>query len=184
MHDFNFTPMSSAIGVERVIGGKKKIFILDEIILESAISTQSTLEFIDRYKEHKNKKVIVYGDPAGRAGEKHGHQSDYTQIEDTLKANGWTYQRKVKPKAPAIKDRQNAVRAKIRSLSGDIGIFVNPANAIYADKGLSTVQTKKGSTFQEVETEYQHITTGIGYFIDYEYPAAGSRSEEYNKKFT
>ncbi len=166
MHDFNYTPMSSAIGVQR----GNDIYILDEIILESAITTQSTLEFIDRYKDHKNKKVYVYGDPAGRAGEKHGHSSDYTQIESTLRGNGWSFVRRVKKKAPAIKDRQNAVRAKIRSVDGHISLYVNPSKAHYADKGLSTVQVKKGSTFQEVETEYQHITTAIGYFIDYEHP--------------
>ncbi len=166
MHDFNYTPMSSAIGVRR----GEKIYILDEIILESAISTQSTLEFVDRYKDHKNKHVLVYGDPAGRAGEKHGHSSDYTQIENTLRSNGWRFERKVKSKAPAIKDRQNSLRAKIKNTVGEIYLYVNPSKARYADKGLSTVQSKKGSTFQEVETEYQHITTGIGYFMDYEYP--------------
>ncbi len=180
MHDFNYTPMSSAIGVLR----EGKIYILDEIILESAISTQSTLEFVDRYKDHKNKKVMVYGDPAGRAGEKHGHQSDYTQIESTLREHGWTYTRKVKSKAPAIKDRQNAVRAKIKNVKNEVNLYVNPVKAKYADKGLATVQVKKGSTFQEVETEYQHITTGIGYYIDYEYPANGARIESYNKKHT
>jgi len=180
MHDFNYTPMSSAIGVLR----NGKIYILDEIILESAISTQSTLEFVERYKDHKKKKVIVYGDPAGRAGEKHGHSSDYTQIESTLRENGWTYQRKVKSKAPAIKDRQNAVRAKIKNTKGEVNLYVNPVKAKYADKGLSTVQTKKGSTFQEIETEYQHITTGIGYYIDYEFPANGNRITAYNKKHT
>lgn len=170
MHDFNYTPMSSAIGVKR----GNDIFILDEIILESATTTQSTLEFVDRYKDHKNKTVIIYGDPAGRAGEKHGHQSDYTQIEDTLKSHGWYFKRKVKRKAPAIKDRQNAVRAKIRNAAGIISLFVNPAKAKYSDKGLSTVQRKKGSTFQEVETEYQHVTTAIGYFVDYEFPITRS----------
>lgn len=30
----------------------------------------------------------IYGDPAGKAGEKHGHASDYTDIEGVLKANG------------------------------------------------------------------------------------------------
>jgi hypothetical protein len=147
-----------------------KIYILDEIILESAITTQSTIEFIERYKNHKNKNVVVYGDPAGKAGEKHGHSSDYTQIEDTLRENGWVFKRKVKPAAPAIRDRQNAVRAKIKNTKGEISLYVNPAKAIYADKGLSTVQAKKGSTFQEKETEYQHITTGIGYYIDFEFP--------------
>jgi hypothetical protein len=165
-HDFNYTPMSSGVGVRR----GNTLFLLEEIILTSAVSRQSALEFVDRYKEHKNREVIIYGDPAGRAGEKHGHASDYTEIEGVLRDHGWTYRRRVKPAAPAIKDRQNAVRAKIRNAAGDISLYVNPKQAPYTHKGLATVQVKKGSTFLEEETEYQHITTAVGYMVDYEFP--------------
>lgn len=168
-HDFNFTPMSSGIAVRR----GQSVYILDEIILESATSRQSALEFIERYKNHKNKHVIIYGDPAGRAGEKHGHESDYTEMENVLRSNGWTYIRKVKRAAPAIKDRQNAVRAKICNANGERSLFVNPAKAKYAHKGLATVQMKKGSSFIEEVSDYQHITTAIGYMIDYEWPVNG-----------
>jgi len=87
MHDFNFTPMSSAIGVLRKDkdGVKKDLYILDEIVLESAIARQTAIEFCERYKNHKNKHVLLFGDPAGRAGEKHGHASDYTEIEQVLR---------------------------------------------------------------------------------------------------
>ena len=67
-HDQNYTPLSSCISGVR----DNTLFILDEIMLESAVSEQSALEFVERYKDHKNKHVIIYGDPAGRAGEKHG----------------------------------------------------------------------------------------------------------------
>ncbi|AZS50656.1 hypothetical protein DM558_07630 [Entomomonas moraniae] len=167
MHDQNFTPLSSAIAVKR----DNCLYILDEIVLTSAVSKQSALEFVEKYKDHKNKHVLIYGDPAGKAGEKHGHASDYTDIEGVLKANGWTYTRKVKQAHPAIKDRQNAVRAKIKTADGHISLFVNPVTAKWCDKGLSTVQLQKGSTFQEDQTnQYQHITTAIGYCIDYEWP--------------
>ena len=165
-HDQNFTPMSSAI----CINEKKSIHIVDEIILESAVARQSALEFVEKFKGHKNKNVIIYGDPAGRAGEKHGHNSDYIEIENVLKSNGWMFKRKVARKHPAIKDRQNSVRAKIKNAAGDVSLFVNPQKAPYSHKGLSTCQTKKGSTFQEEETEYQHITTAIGYMTHFEYP--------------
>lgn len=165
-HDFNFTPMSSGIAVRR----GDDIYILDEIILSSATSRQSALEFTERYKDHKNKHVIIYGDPAGRAGEKHGHESDYTEMEGVLKSNGWQTTRRVKKAAPAIKDRQNAVRAKILNALGKRSLFINPAKAPYSHKGIATVQYKKGSSFLEEQTDYQHITTAIGYMIDYEFP--------------
>lgn len=169
-HDFNFTPMSSGIGVIR----NGLIYALDEIILESAIASQSALEFVERYKDHQNKTVYIYGDPAGRAGEKHGHASDYTDMEEVLKSNGWKFERRVKKKAPAIKDRQNAVRAKICNAKNERFLFVNPLKCKYIDKGLSTVTLKDGSTFQEVDSPYQHVTTAIGYFIDYEFPINGN----------
>jgi hypothetical protein len=158
--------MSNGIGVKR----ENNLYLLDEIILTSAVAKQSALEFVDRYRNHQNKNVIIYGDPAGRAGEKHGHASDYTDMEDVLLKAGWKFERRVKNKAPAIKDRQNAVRAKIRNAAGDVSLFVNVDNCPYTHKGLSTVQLKKGSTFLEEETEYQHITTAVGYMVDYEYP--------------
>lgn len=167
MHDQNFTPLSSAIGVVR----ESSLFLLDEIVLTSAVSRQSALEFVERYKDHKNKRVMVYGDPAGRAGEKHGHASDYTEIEDVLRKAGWTFSRKVARAAPAIKDRQNAVRAKICNAAGDRSLFVNTVKAPMCHKGLSTVQLQKGSTFQEDQTnESQHITTAIGYMVHFVWP--------------
>lgn len=176
-HDFNFTPMSSGIAVRRQeqTGLKRDcILILDEIILTSAIARQSAMEFCDRYKAHKNRRVIVYGDPAGRAGEKHGHASDYTEIEGVLRTNNWTFERRVKSAAPAIRDRQNAVRAKIANAAGHVSLFVNPSKAVYAHKGLSTVQTKLGSSFLEEESDTQHITTAIGYMVDYVWPISGA----------
>lgn len=173
MHDFNFTPMSSAVGVRRDKG--KSLYLLDEIILTSAVARQTALEFADKYKNHQNRTILLYGDPAGRAGEKHGHVSDYVEIEKVLRDNGWTVKRQVKAAAPAIRDRQNAVRAKICNAANEISLYVDPRRAPYCHKGLATVQTKKGSTFLEEDSEYQHITTAIGYCVDYIWPASGKK---------
>jgi hypothetical protein len=169
MHDQNYTPLSSAIAVRRNEG--RDVYLLDEIILTSAISRQSALEFVEKFKGHQNKHVLIYGDPAGRAGEKHGHASDYTEIEAVLRDNGWSFYRKVKPAAPAIRDRQNAVRAKVLNAAGERSLFVNPLTAPWCHKGLATVQTLEGSSYQEDQrNQYQHITTAIGYFADVEFP--------------
>lgn len=171
MHDQNYTPLSSAIGVRR----DNSLYLLDEIVLTSAVSKQSALEFVEKYKDHKNKNVLIYGDPAGQAGEKHGHASDYVDIEGVLKAYGWEYTRKVRPAHPAIKDRQNAVRAKVRTADGVRSLYVNPVTAKWCDKGLATVQLQEGSTFQEDQkNKYQHITTAIGYCVDVIWPAVKS----------
>lgn len=162
-HDQNFTPLSSCVAVEREDG----IYLLDEIVLTSAVSRQAAEEFVEKFKGHKNKHLCLYGDPAGRAGEKHGHASDYTDIKAVLLAAGWKITDRVKRKHPAIKDRQNMVRARILNEAGERSLFVNPKTAFWCHKGLSTVQLKEGSTFQEDQTnKYQHITTAIGYMVD------------------
>jgi lambda repressor-like predicted transcriptional regulator len=165
-HDFNYTPLSSGVGVKR----GNDYYLLEEIVLVSAVALNSAQEFVERYKDHKNKRVIIYGDPAGKAGEKHSQASDYTDIEAELRSHGWTYERRVRSKAMSIKDSQNALRAKIKSADNVVSLFVNTANAPYTHKGLSTVQLKKGSTFMEVESDYQHITTAVRYMMDYEHP--------------
>lgn len=165
-HDFNFTPLSSGIGVIR----NDNVYLLEEIVLTSAVSLQSAMEFVDRYKNHANKNVVIYGDPSGKAGEIHGHESDYTTMESYLRKNDWTVTRKVKPSTRSIKDGQNAVRAKLKNAMGDISLFVNKDNAPYTHKSLATGQLKEGSTFLEADSDYQHIGTAIRYFIDYEYP--------------
>lgn len=167
MHDQNFTPLSSAIGIRE----NNALYLLDEIVLESATSRQSAQEFVERYKDHKNKHVLLYGDPSGRNGEKHGHASDYIDIETVLKDKGWRVERRISNSHPAIKDRQNAVRAKTRTASGEVSLYVNVITAKWCHKGLSTVQLQKGSSFQEDQkNKYQHITTAIGYCIHYEWP--------------
>lgn len=174
-HDQNYTPLSSCISVIR----GDDLYILDEIVLISAVSRQSALEFVERYKDHKNKKVRIFGDPAGKAGEKHGHKSDYTEIMDVLRDNGWTFTNEVARSHPAIKDRQNAVRAKVLTADGKISLYINPKTASWSYKGLQTVQLQKGSTFQEDQTnQYQHITTAIGYQVAKLWPINGKQVSE------
>jgi len=173
-HDFNYTPMSSCICVQR----GEAIYILDEIILTSAIARQTALEFVDRYKNHGNKNLCLFGDPSGRAGEKHGQASNYTEIEKVLRASGWTVKRLVKDKAPAIRDRQNAVRAKIKNAADEVSLYVNAQKAPYSNRGLSTVTVKEGSTFLEDDrSEYQHVTTAIGYMVDRLWPIKPDKQE-------
>jgi len=166
-HDQNFTPLSSVINVKR----NGMYFALDEIVLESADANNTVTEFVERYRNHDNKSVELHGDPHGRAGEKHGKKSDYAIIENRLRAEGWYVENKVRMAAPAIKDRQNSLRALICNGAGERRLFVNPMKCEWLDEGLSTVKTKEGSTFQEDEAnEYHHITTAQGYWAFNEHP--------------
>ena len=165
--DFNYTPMSHGIGVVRA----DNVYLLDEIILQSAVGQHNALEFVERYKDHQNKKIRLYGDRSGKNGEKHGLESEYITMERVFREHGWAVDRRVRNANPSIKDSQNAVRAKICNANGERFLFVNPNTAPWTHEGLNTVVAKEGSSFLEDDkNDYQHITTAIRYFIDYEWP--------------
>lgn len=165
--DFNFSPMSHGIGFVR----DGNIYLVDEIILHGATAKHNAIEFIEKYKDHENKHILIYGDRSGKNGEKHGLETEYTIMERLLSNAGWKVEMRVQNANPAIKDRQNAVRAKICNTLGERSLFVNPDTAPWIDRALASVMVKEGSTFLEDDKdEYQHITTAIGYFVNYEWP--------------
>lgn len=164
--DFNYSPMSSAVAVRR----GDNILFLDEIILASAVARQTAQEFVDKYASHDNKHLILCGDPAGKAGEKHHQSSDFTSMEEVLRDSGWSVARQIAPSTLSIKAGQNAVRAKIMNAFGDTSLFVNPSLAPYVHKSLATGTLKKGSSFMEEDNEYQHVGTAVRYLCDILFP--------------
>lgn len=176
-HDFNYTPMSSAIIQE--YGNQS--FVVDEIILESAVAKNAALEFVTKYANSRIKEVYLYGDAAGRAGEKHSQESSWTMIKDVLKENNWIIIDKVPYSNMSIVDGQNSLRARILNAMNEVNFFVNPSICTYADKGLSTTQLKEGSSFQEKDSQYQHITTALRYYTKVRFPLI---SEYSTAKFT
>jgi len=169
--DFNYSPMSSAIAVRR----GDDIYILEEIILTSAVAQQTAMEFVERYKYHDNKCMELYGDPAGKAGEKHHQESDFTSMERVLRDAGWSVARRVANSTLSIKAGQNSVRAKIANAYGERSLFVNPNTAPYVHKALATGTLKKGSAFLEEENEYQHVGTAVRYMVDILFPVVENR---------
>ncbi|MCK5019399.1 MAG: hypothetical protein KAS32_20240 [Candidatus Peribacteraceae bacterium] len=171
VHDFNYLPMSSCIIQPK---GKNDV-VVDEIILDGASVAHAADEFIDRYGKHKRCPVEIYGDPSGRAGEKHGLISNYIELETRLRQAGFNFvKRKVFTKTKSIRDGQNALRSRILTADGKNHLFVNPEMAPTVDKGFKTVQLMKGSTYQENEkNRAQHVISAIRYFASFEYPITG-----------
>lgn len=167
-HDFNFTPLSSVI-MQR---DGDAVYAVDEIVLQSAVAGQAALEFCERYRGFRG-VVYLYGDASGRQGEKHGHDSDYVILEQELKRNGFRAQRRDPPANPAIKDGQASLNAKICDATERRTFFVNSGKCPTLHKGLSALKLKEGSTFQEEDAAYQHITTAVRYYTALEFPVRG-----------
>lgn len=170
-HDFNFTPLSSVI-MQR---DGDMVYAVDEIVLESATAKQAALEFCERYAGFGG-VVHIYGDASGRQGEKHGHESDYTTLARELKRRGFRVQRRDPPANPPIKDGQASLNAKICDATDKRTFFVNSGKCPTLHKGLSALKLKAGSTFQEEDAAYQHITTAVRYYTAEAFPVPSAKA--------
>lgn len=166
-HDFNYVPLCSGILQEY----NTDVYAVDEIVIHGAEGKDAALEFVDRYKDHKQCPVYIYGDADGNKGERHGFESNYLTIAKILKENGFTVYMKVPRANGPIKNGQNALRAKILDATGKRSFFVNPEKCPTIDR-LGTIQLKKGSAFLEERdlAGAQDIGTAIRYYINERFP--------------
>ena len=163
-HDFNFTPLSSVI-LQRE---GDVIYAVDEIVLTSATAKQAALEFCGRYGDFRG-TVFLYGDASGRKGEKHGHASDYTILEQELRRRGLRVRRRDAASNPPIREGQASLNAKICDAANARSFFVNAVKCPTLHRGLTALKLKEGSAFQEEEAPYQHITTAVRYYTAVEF---------------
>lgn len=166
-HDFNYVPLCSGIFQEY----GPDVYAVDEIVIHGAEGKDTAIEFVERYKDHKQCPVYIYGDADGNKGEKHGFESNYLTIAKILKENGFTVYMKVPRANGPIKNGQNALRAKILDATGKRSFFVNPEKCPTIDR-LGTIQLKKGSAFLEERdmAGAQDIGTAIRYYINERFP--------------
>lgn len=144
-------------------GNKRpELHIFDEVILETADTHQAAQEFKQRYPDIKD--VIVYGDASGQARDTRSKMTDYV----ILREHGFKRQR-VPTKNPPIRDRHNAVNAMLHNANGDVRVRIHPRCKTLI-KGLETVSLKAGAQYLEEETYHQHVTTALGYLLNYEFP--------------
>jgi len=169
-HDFNIgegKPMSSCLcqikkGEDEEGNKRAELHIFDEIILDTADTHQAAEECKQRYSD--TGQVVVYGDASGKARDTRSKVTDYV----ILREHSFGKQ-KVPTGNPPIRDRHNAVNAMLKNANGDVRVRVHPRCKTLI-KGLETVSLKPGAQYLEEETYHQHVTTALGYLINYEFP--------------
>jgi PBSX family phage terminase large subunit len=183
MHDFNIgqgKPMSVATG--QYINGTwhiKKAYLVE------GFKTLQIMEELadDGVFEHYN-KFMVYGDASGRHNDTRSNLSDWDIIEDFLanyrRKNGSSleYSIEVPRSNPPVKRRWKHVNLKFLNALGEVRFYVYQ-EAAAADEGFRLTKLKKGSGLVEDDSYHnQHVTTGIGYAVDYmeEHGAVGAIS--------
>ena len=176
MHDFNIglgKPMSAAAGqyidnvfhvaITFLVEGSRTADILEDMA-HSGI--------FDNYSD----TIEIYGDASGRNNDTRSIRNDYDIISKYL----GNYKRQlnvvecVPRKNPPLRRRHNVVNAHFLNQNNDVRLFIYK-QAQDAAKGFRLTQYKCGSSLVEDDTlREQHVTTAIGYWIDYSYINAHS----------
>ncbi|MEL6802757.1 MAG: hypothetical protein AAFO91_03115 [Bacteroidota bacterium] len=98
--DFNGAQNSLLVAQELQRGSSRELRFLNEFYELGNASTAKWLKpFVDFYKHHKHKKVLMYGDPGGNKFERMEKVSAYDKIEQYLNSQGWEVQNMTKDRA-------------------------------------------------------------------------------------
>lgn len=170
-HDFNIglnKPMSAALSVKRgeVYHCFKALHVegaRTDDIMEEIASTG----FLDLAG-----KIVVYGDASGNNNDTRSIKTDYDIIKRFL-ANYITkdgrrlsFELKVPRSNPPIRRRHNIVNAHFMNENKEVRLLVYDK---WLDEGFRLTTLKKGGDLIEDDSlPQQHVTTAIGYMIDYD----------------
>jgi len=154
--DFNIDPCIWLVA--QCHGGV--IYFADEIVGHNTDTVEMAEAFLEKYRGWN---TIVYGDAAGKSKTTAASKSDY----ELLKRIGLR-QQSIPPGNPAVKDRVNALNAKLKGGDGKTRLYVHPdCQELIKDFEWVTWQ---GSMLDKRDSERTHASDAAGYLIHREYP--------------
>ena len=169
-HDFNIghgKPMSAAAAVK--IG--KNYHIIKSFHVQGARTSDIMEEIASSGLLDKFRTITVYGDASGKNRDTRSIKSDYDIIKEFL-ANYRTrdgrqlsFSMKVPLANPPIRRRHNLVNAHFINENKEVRLYVYD---MWLHDGFMQTSFKKGSNIEDDSLPEQHVTTAIGYMIDYD----------------
>lgn len=155
--DFNLDPMSAVVAVRE--GSTLKI--VDEIVIYGS----NTDEIVDEIKtRYPNQPITVYPDPASRQRKTSaGGRTDLSILQNA----GFAV--KVRDKHTSIRDRINAVNARLKSADEQRHLVFDP-RVKQVIRSLERQTYKEGTNQPDKDSGYDHMNDALGYLIDFLYP--------------
>lgn len=171
MCDFNVNPMKWAIG--QTIG--KEIYIIGQIVEHNTYTSSMSRAVADKYGYETYYQI--YGDYTGTARSTKSRTTDY-QIIQSILTNSEIF---IQPNPP-IHDRVNALNALLCNSKNERRMFVNIKACPDVVKDFEQVVWHKTrrEPDQLVNPDLTHVSSGIGYYSDYEHSLKGKiRSKQW-----
>lgn len=155
--DFNYDPF--AVIIAQIRGNQVHVF--DEIMMRGSSTDDVVNEIRLRYP---HSRVVVYPDPAAR--QKKTSAGGKTDLSILMNA-GFTV--KVRQSHTPVRDRVNAVNAKLRNAAGDRTLFISPKCKNTIDS-LQRLTYKEGTSQIDKDSGLDHMSDAVGYLTDYLFP--------------
>jgi hypothetical protein len=185
--DFNVEPMSSVIAQRKPMPAREDDFIhvLDELVIHqsnTAAACEAFRERMEKWAELKRNRgqimdVIVYGDASGNGRRTSAENTDYQIIKLFFRRFGHLFnvQYKVGSANPAVRDRVNAVNARLCNSKGERRLFHDPRCKELAKDFNQVVylSDSHGNTVPELDKSDKarsHLGDAMGYLIWAEFP--------------
>jgi len=165
--DFNVDPMTAILCQEFE---KDKWYAVKEFITRNS-NTEHTCEVIKGFLEdnHHNGILQVTGDYSGLKRSSDSSYSDWFIIDRNFK-NYPDYRRFTHP-TYSIKDRVNAMNARLKNYDGDINFYVNATQCPVLDEDFRMVVWLKGQWKLDGSNQFRtHATDAVSYHSMNLYP--------------
>ena len=155
--DFNIDPMSAVLMSRH----GDTLHVFDEIVLFGSNTDEMVDEIRQRYG--RQSRVIIYPDPASRQRKTSaGGRTDLSILQNA------GFEVRAKTAHSQIRDRINAVNARLCSSDGKRRLYVDPK----CKKVIESLErhTYKEGTSQPEKDGFDHMNDALGYAVDYLFP--------------
>jgi hypothetical protein len=173
--DFNVDPMMWCIAHK----DDDNMFFFDELVVENTCTQECIDEFIRKYPKHNN-KIVITGDASGDWRNAQSEFTNYTIIQNALKAYGYNVEFRLRPYNPPVLTRIQAFNARVRNANGDCHIFVDPRKCKWLLYNIYNLMFKEGTSIVDVPTAKRMQTDRESKFLEHIFDAASYLVEFYH----
>jgi hypothetical protein len=176
--DFNIDPLSWVLFQWREVQSdgyqRKVMYVLDELRIRHSMIEHGVKEFLNREDAARiamRNGIILYGDPAGRQGNRQTGVSDWAALKSGLEQHGFRGESRVPKAPPAIRDRYNAGNRMLVNAKGEIGVIMH-SRCHYLALDLEAMEYKPGTTVVDERQKLEDGATVTHHGDAWSYPIA------------
>jgi len=194
-HDFNVEPGVAVICQEQVLPAWKSedgkyvydgTEVLTCVIAEVHIPRNSNTvivcdKVVSLFRDHPG-EVYVYGDATGGARKSSATAGSDWDLVKQVYRGAWPNRMKMRvpDSNPPERYRLNAVNARLRSISGQCRVIVDPRcrHLIEDFEGVTLIEGGSGEIDKKADESLTHMTDAFGYYIFRSWPIGGRSKME------